>query len=105
MRRRVVLSLHPLIVLALLTTPAAAEGRNCGPREMVVERLADRLGETRRGIGLATQNRVVEVFASDATGTWTVTVTLANGQTCLIAAGQDWEDRMDDLATRADDDT
>ncbi|TFL19207.1 hypothetical protein [Jannaschia formosa] len=92
-------------VLLLFAIPAGAQGQNCGPREMVVERLADRFGETRRGIGLATQNRVVEIFASEATGTWTVTVTLPSGRTCLLASGQAWEDRMDDLAHLSDADT
>jgi hypothetical protein len=42
------------------------------------------------------------VFASEASGTWTITVTLPDGRTCLIASGRDWEDRMDDLAHLAD---
>jgi len=92
-------------VILLFALPARAQGQNCGPRDIVVERLADRFGETRRGIGLATRTRVVEIFASDATGTWTVTVTLPNGRTCLLASGQAWEDRMDDLAHLSDADT
>ena len=31
---------------------------------------------------------VVEVFASDVTGTWTITQTLPGGRTCVIAAGR-----------------
>ncbi|MDB2407140.1 hypothetical protein N9W17_01230 [Jannaschia sp.] len=91
--------------LLLFALPGRAQTQNCGPRDTVVERLADRFGETRRGIGLATQNRVVEVFASDDTGSWTVTVTLPDGRTCLIASGQAWEDQMDDLAYLSDADT
>ncbi|MEM7488275.1 MAG: hypothetical protein AAF390_04030 [Pseudomonadota bacterium] len=90
------------LALTLLTLPAQAAGQNCGPRAAVVERLSVKFGETRRGIGLGTGNRIVEVFASDATGTWTVAVTLPNGRMCLIASGQSWEDRMDDLAHLAD---
>ena len=88
--------------MALVATAAQAEaprpGASCGPRATIVQRLSSHFGETRRGIGLGTRNRVLEVFASDATGTWTVTVTLPDGRTCLIASGQDWEDRMDDLS-------
>ena len=89
---------------ALLTArPVAAEGANCGPRDTVIERLAARFGETRRAIGMAGGGgRVMEVFASEATGSWTITVTLPDGRTCLVASGHHWEDRMDDLAHLAD---
>ena len=40
---------------------------------------------------MARQGAVMEVFASDDTGTWTITVTLPNGLTCLIAAGESFE--------------
>ncbi|UWQ18025.1 hypothetical protein [Jannaschia sp. M317] len=91
-----------VLLLTLLTLPAKANPQNCGPRGTVVERLSSHFGETRRGIGLARQNRVVEVFASDASGSWTITITLPDGNTCLVASGQAWEDRMDDLSHLAD---
>jgi hypothetical protein len=90
-------------LIVLLALPAAAEGPACGPRGAVVARLASHFGETRRGIGMGTDGRrVVEVFASSATGTWTILVTLPDGRACLVASGRHWEDRMDDLAHLAD---
>jgi hypothetical protein len=87
----------------MIVKPAGAQVSNCGPRAAVIERLAASFGETRRGMGMAAHNgRIVEVFASEATGTWTITVTLPDGRTCLVASGRDWEDRMDDLAHLAD---
>ncbi|UWQ92183.1 hypothetical protein K3727_05120 [Rhodobacteraceae bacterium M382] len=65
--------------------------RNCAPRTVVVDRLAQGYGETRQSIGLGAQGAVVEVFASDETGSWTITVTLPNGLTCLVASGQSYE--------------
>ncbi|SFJ39348.1 hypothetical protein [Jannaschia pohangensis] len=88
--------------LLLVAIPARAQVANCGPRNDVVARLSSTYGETRRGIGLGSQDRVVEVFASDDSGTWTITVTMPDGRMCLIASGQSWEDRMDDLAYLAD---
>ncbi len=76
---------------ALVTTTPALAQQNCGPRQVVVERLQGHYGETRRSIGMATQGRVVEVFASAESGTWTITVTLPNGMTCLVASGQAFE--------------
>lgn len=65
--------------------------RNCGPRALIVERLADRYGESRQSIGLGANNQVMEVFASLETGTWTITVTLPTGSTCLMASGRSFE--------------
>ena len=42
-------------------------------------------------MGLAARGSVVEVFASDETGTWTITVTNPAGVTCLVASGQSFE--------------
>lgn len=80
-----------LACLLTLPTLATAQGTNCAPRETVVDRLASRYGETRQSIGLGANNQMMEVFASVQTGTWTITLTLANGMTCLIASGQAYE--------------
>ena len=98
-------TLAALTTFALTVFTLPAQAQNCAPRGIVVERLSAQFGETRRGIGLGGQNRVLEVFASAESGSWTVTVTLPDGMTCLIASGQDWEDRMDDLSHLADADT
>lgn len=82
-----------LILLAPLTLPrpALAQQANCAPRDTVVAQLAETYGETRQSIGLGANNALMELFASDQTGTWTITVTMANGLTCLVAAGQAFE--------------
>lgn len=70
---------------------ALAQGQTCGARDAVIERLAERYGESRQSIGMAPEGRVVEVFASLESGTWTITVTMPNGMTCLVASGQSYE--------------
>ena len=72
----------------LFALPADAQNMLCAQREMVLDELTGRYGEEVRGMGLAHQNRIVEVFVSEETGTWTITVTSPNGMTCLMAAGQ-----------------
>lgn len=81
-------------ILALaLTACAPAHAQNaCGDRESVVDRLAEGYGETRRSIGLAPNNAVLEMFASLETGTWTIIVTQASGLTCVVATGQAYEE-------------
>lgn len=75
-----------------IATPALAQQQqNCGARKTVVDRLTSKYGESRQSIGMAPKGRVVEVFASQETGTWTITVTSPNGVMCLVASGQSYE--------------
>lgn len=83
--------------MLLATQHAFAQGNNCAERAQVVERLAERWGESRRAIGLGANNAVIEVFASSETGTWTITVTMPNGVTCLVASGQAYETLAEEL--------
>jgi hypothetical protein len=93
-----------LAVTALLPRAGLAQqAPNCAPRDTVVERLASSYGETRRSIGLGANNSVVEVFASLESGTWTITVTTAQGLTCLVASGQAFETLAESLPAREKD--
>ena len=82
-----------LFGLVLATPGAEAETSRpaCADRTKVIERLAERYGETRQSMGMHQNNGVLEVYASSDTGTWTILVTMPNGVACLIAAGQSWE--------------
>lgn len=79
------------IILSTSSASDAQAQRNCAPRETVLERLAQRYGETRQSVGLGRDNSMVEVFASLQSGSWTITVTTPTGLTCLIASGQSFE--------------
>ena len=86
-------TLKTAAVAAILATPLAAQQTNapCAPHEIVVERLATGYGESRQAIALGANNSVVEVYASLETGSWTITVTMPGGPTCLVASGQAFE--------------
>lgn len=71
--------------------PAFAQSTNCGPHDRVVAGLATGYGESRQSIALGSNNTVVETFASEQTGTWTITVTTPDGPTCLVASGQSYQ--------------
>lgn len=90
-------------LLLVATTDVSAQGRNCGPRDAVVTRLAEGYGETRQSMGLGANNAVIEVFASDETGSWTITVTQPNGLTCLVASGQGYEQLAEALPAKGED--
>ncbi|WP_235019340.1 hypothetical protein [Tabrizicola flagellatus] len=77
---------------AMLAAADIAHGApQCDSREAVTALLADRYGETRRSVGIAGQAAVMEVYASDETGTWSITMTLPDGRMCLMASGSDYE--------------
>lgn len=84
--------------LALLVLPAMAEAQAarslCAERDQIVGTLTGYFGETARSWGMGPAGHIVEIFASDETGTWTITVTAPDGTTCLVASGNSWEDLL-----------
>jgi hypothetical protein len=100
------LLLRLAVALALLAgTPSAqaGEGAACAERALVVRKLAERFGETLRSIGLHADDAVVEVYSSETTGTWTILVTHTDGISCLLAAGQRWEQDVEPVAAPGSD--
>lgn len=86
------------------TTQASAQSRqNCGPRDAVIKRLAEQYGETRQSVGIGSNNAMVEMFASDATGSWTIIVTMPAGVSCLVASGQSFERVAEALEPKGND--
>ena len=73
--------------------PAFGQTRNqqCAPKQVIIERLASDYGEVRQSQGLTAQGKVIAVFASSETGTWTITVTAPTGLMCLLSVGTDFE--------------
>ncbi|AXI47765.1 hypothetical protein C1J03_18185 [Sulfitobacter sp. SK012] len=99
----VALTAAAALVLATTTDAAAQRARNCGPRETIVSRLAEKHGESRQSIGLGANNSMIEVFASDDTGSWTITATMPTGVTCLIASGKSFEHIAEALPAKGTD--
>ena len=96
-----ILTLGLWIGAACLAGAGHAETAVCAERATVVDRLAAEYGETRQAIGLASAHQVVEVFASEETGSWTITVTRPDGMTCLMAAGNYFEALEEELTPAA----
>jgi len=101
MRRELIASAFALGAFFLAAgTVYAQSNPNCAPRAMVVDRLAGQYGETRQSMGLGGNNQVVEVFASPETGTWTIVVSTAAGLSCVVAAGQGFENLAEPLPAK-----
>jgi len=67
-----------------------AQGANCGPHASVTTHLATKYDESRRMIGLAANDAVIEVYAAE-NGSWTILVTNPAGSACIVASGQNFE--------------
>jgi hypothetical protein len=78
--------------IALPAAPAGAQMVRaqmvCAKRADMVRQLDEKYGETRRSMGLAEGRGVVELYASEETGSWTILITSPQGTACMMAAGQ-----------------
>ncbi len=81
-----------LCAIALLPGLALADTPPCAPHDKVAEALQAQYGEAAHAMGLAQDNTVMELYAAPQTGTWTLTATLPNGLTCLVATGKAFEE-------------
>jgi len=75
---------------AALAPPALAQSLSCLPRDTLVQKLETGFGERLVGGGLQSAQRLLEVWSSDETGTFTVFVTSPGGISCIVATGQHW---------------
>ena len=78
------------IAASLGTAPASAQSV-CGDRSEIVTRLETGYEEKAAAIGLSGNGGVVELYKSEK-GSWTLLITRPSGMSCLIAAGESWED-------------
>ena len=70
------------------TATAQSAGK---PHEEVVDVLRQRYAETPAFIALANGGAVLEVFTSPDKETWTIAITLPDGMSRVLAAGESWE--------------
>ena len=86
-----VLSLGLGIALLAANQTSAQGTARCADRSVIVDSLAQKYGESRQSVGLGNNNTLVEVFASEETGSWSIIITRAGGPTCLVAAGNNYQ--------------
>lgn len=79
------------VILMLAASKAAHAQKQCGPHALVVASLNGKYQEGQRAAGLINEKAMMEIFVS-AKGTWTLIVTNDRGMTCVLAAGEAWED-------------
>ncbi len=92
MYKRILTTLVLILGMAAIGPLDAQAQMACGTRESVVAKLGENYGEVRRGGGLAGPTAIFEIWASEATGTWTILKTTPNGLACVMAVGDGWHD-------------
>lgn len=90
-RALTLLSILALVILTGLAAMPAHAAPQCDSREVVTALLSENYGETPRFVGIAGEAALMEMFASEETGTWSITITLPDGIMCLMASGSNFE--------------
>ena len=89
-----------LLAILLATVPAVAQAQMlCGDRDDVIEMLEEDYGQARVGMGLSSPTEIFEIWASTATGTWSILKTVPNGITCILTKGDNWINTPPDDST------
>jgi hypothetical protein len=81
------------MVLTLSATPTVAQ-LFCSDHDAIVAGLTDNFHERRLGYGVASDAAIIEIYISDD-GTWTVLMSDVRGRSCVLAAGDGWENSAD----------
>lgn len=94
---RTILAGFGLIALALphgVANATAMQGNNCGSRNTVLDYLSVKYSEKPVTMGVAANGSLIEVLSSRKGATFTIIVTVPDGKTCMVAAGEGWEDLL-----------
>jgi hypothetical protein len=89
--------LSALMMFALPVDAGSAvdtQGNNCGARNAVLDYLSTKYEEKPIAMGIAANGSLIEVLSSNKGSTFTIIVTAPEGKTCMVAAGEGWEDLL-----------
>ncbi|PZQ99156.1 MAG: hypothetical protein DI533_00130 [Cereibacter sphaeroides] len=82
------------LIAILLAQPALAAGPIaeviCAERPDMVKRLTETYGASLTATGVRDMDAVMEVWTAPS-GNWTLVQSYANGRSCILAMGADWE--------------
>jgi len=78
--------------LAIFLPTSLLAQNNCAERNSVVENLEASYGEAFAGGGMQSDEHLFEVWFSPEKGTWTILMTHADGRTCIMASGTNWQE-------------
>jgi hypothetical protein len=77
---------------ALVDAALASEGeQRCEHRRTILQYLSNEYSEKPIAMGVAENGGLIEVLTSRHGNTFTIIVTSPDGNTCMVAAGEDWQ--------------
>ncbi len=79
-----------LAVLLAGPVPASAAPM-CATHKEVTDQLANGFSEVPIAMALTSDGSVIEVFSRGDRATWTIVVTKPDGTSCIVTAGEGWE--------------
>jgi hypothetical protein len=82
-----------LPLLIALSSPALAQQPLCLAHADITAKLSEQYAEKPISLGIANNGGVLEVLSAPKGKTWTIILTMTNGQSCMIAAGDGWRRR------------
>ena len=85
----ILLAFAILVGGALMVRPAAAQDMWVERSELVTK-LGKTYAEAPTALGLTSEGAVIELFRTPDGATWTMVITLPNGHSRVIAAGEAW---------------
>ena len=77
------------VLLLCLSSEVSGQSR-CDSRGRLVAQLGERYQEAPIALGVDSGGRLIEVLAAVDGSTWTIIVTLPQGISCMVAAGEGW---------------
>ena len=91
-RQKELLFLGTILLLAAAFAIPANAGPSCGPRKEIIADLGQQFKEAPVALGLSNDGTVVEILTSENGSTWTIMVSRPDGVSCLVAAGESWQE-------------
>ncbi|MBW6418248.1 hypothetical protein [Celeribacter sp. PS-C1] len=64
----------------------------CGTKEDIHTKLTRQFGAVKTGAGLRGPEAVMEIWTNPKSGDWTLVQTYVEGNSCIVAMGEYWED-------------
>ncbi len=95
-RKSLLVGLKTLILawaLAVGTNAASAQYQHCVEHGDLVAHLSEQFQERQFALGLIGDMAIMEVYVADS-GSWTIIVTDVAGRSCIVAAGEHWENMV-----------
>jgi hypothetical protein len=102
MLSRAIFTLATVFAVLAVSEMAVAAPMLCSARTDVLTQLASKYHERPSSAALTSDGRLLEVLKSDNDATWTILITTPKGVSCLVAAGESWQDKINDQSNSRD---